>query len=252
MSRHVRGSWKFWRKKDAFRRETSVTPPFLQAFLQAIHCTEPTRPDLYLSTLETSRLVAYTVTKSSCTARHTRGSSTVAMRLLTHNLLACHAKACQTTSNNFPLVLKDVQLELIEAEPNEMFVKGFLPKLDWPALVKTARSLGDTSLPDQGPDPSKPLEDADLIQLLHHVLLEVSTLALIGKSCRGSKTLCLDRRRCWVMANRTETDLEISVARTCFWYLSGATDPRRRRSDDLSKLPTHLSDSQRYPQHAAC
>ncbi len=61
------------------------------------------------------------------------------MRLLTHNLLACHAKACQTTSNNFPLILKDVQLELIEAEPNDTFVKGFLPKLDWPALVKTAR-----------------------------------------------------------------------------------------------------------------
>ena len=96
------------------------------------------------------------------------------MRLLTHNLLACHAKACQTTSNNFPLILKDVQLELIEAEPNDTFVKGFLPKLDWPALVKTARSLGDTSLPDQGPDASQPLEDEALIKLLHHVLLEVS------------------------------------------------------------------------------
>lgn len=96
------------------------------------------------------------------------------MRLLTHNLLACHAKACATTSNNFPLILKDVQLELIEAEPNEVFIKGFLPKLDWSALVKTARSLGDTSLPDQGPDPSQPLEDEALIKLLHHVLLEVS------------------------------------------------------------------------------
>ena len=46
------------------------------------------------------------------------------MRLLTHNLLACHAKACATTSNNFPLILKDVQLELIEAEPNEIFIKA--------------------------------------------------------------------------------------------------------------------------------
>uniref|UniRef100_V5GM64 Uncharacterized protein n=2 Tax=Kalmanozyma brasiliensis (strain GHG001) TaxID=1365824 RepID=V5GM64_KALBG len=95
------------------------------------------------------------------------------MRLLTHNLLACHAKACQTTSNNFPLLLKDVQLELIEAEQNDTFIKGFLPKLDWPALVKTARSLGDTSLPDQGPDASQPLEDEALIKLLHHVLLEI-------------------------------------------------------------------------------
>ncbi len=102
------------------------------------------------------------------------------MRLLTHNLLACHAKACQTTSNNFPLILKDVQLELIEAEQNDTFIKGFLPKLDWPALVKTARSLGDTSLPDQGPDASQPLEDEALIKLLHHVLLEVRFVHHLG------------------------------------------------------------------------
>ena len=96
------------------------------------------------------------------------------MRLLTHNLLACHAKACQSTSNNFPLILKDVQLELIEVETNPIFIKGFLPKIDWPALVKTARSLGDNTLPDNGPDVSQPLEDDALIQTLHHVLLEVS------------------------------------------------------------------------------
>ena len=96
------------------------------------------------------------------------------MRLLTHNLLACHARACQSTSNNFPLLLKDVQLELIEAEPNPVFLQGFLPKLDWKALVSTARSLGDTSLPDQAPDVTQPLQDQELLQKLHRVLLEVS------------------------------------------------------------------------------
>lgn len=117
------------------------------------------------------------------------------MRLLTHNLLACHAKACQTTSNNFPLLLQNVQLELIEAEPNETFIKGFLPKLDWSALVKTARSLGDTSLPDQGPDPSKPFEDEELIKALHRVLLEVSTT----RQCRG---ICAE--------GRTNVDIKLS------------------------------------------
>ncbi|SNX84607.1 related to TRM112 - subunit of tRNA methyltransferase complex [Melanopsichium pennsylvanicum] len=95
------------------------------------------------------------------------------MRLLTHNLLACHAKTCQTTSNNFPLILKDVQLEIIQADSNEIFIKGFLPKLDWPALVKTARSLGDTTLPDVGPDPSQPFDNKELIAALHRVLLEI-------------------------------------------------------------------------------
>lgn len=95
------------------------------------------------------------------------------MRLLTHNLLACHAKGCGSSSNNFPLQLRNVQLELIDAEYNPVFLKGFLPKLAWPALVATARQLGDTTLPEQAPDfiTSEPSEE--FFQLLHHVLLEV-------------------------------------------------------------------------------
>ncbi|PWN54182.1 Trm112p-domain-containing protein [Violaceomyces palustris] len=95
------------------------------------------------------------------------------MRLLTHNLLACHARACTTTSNNFPLIFKDVQVELIQAEPNPDFIKGFLPKIEWNALVKTARSLGQDVLPEQSPDFSKPLNDEALLNSLHHILLEI-------------------------------------------------------------------------------
>ena len=86
------------------------------------------------------------------------------MRLLTHNLLACHAKTCGASSNNFPLALRNVQLELIEAEFSPDFLRGFLPKLDWTALVTTARQLGDTSLPDAQP----PAEDfGDALSLIH-------------------------------------------------------------------------------------
>jgi multifunctional methyltransferase subunit TRM112 len=58
------------------------------------------------------------------------------VRLITHNLLACHAKDCN--SNNFPLIFKDVQLEIREAEFNSDFIKSFIPKIEWNALVKTA------------------------------------------------------------------------------------------------------------------
>ena len=58
------------------------------------------------------------------------------VRLLTHNILACHAKDCNT--NNFPLEFKDVRLEIREAEFNPEFLKGFMPKLEWKALVDTA------------------------------------------------------------------------------------------------------------------
>lgn len=71
------------------------------------------------------------------------------MRLLTHNLLACHAKGCGSSSNNFPLKLQNVQLELIEAEYNDTFLKGFLPKLAWPAFVSTARDVRSFSRPNR-------------------------------------------------------------------------------------------------------
>ncbi|KAJ7183144.1 hypothetical protein C8R46DRAFT_1066065 [Mycena filopes] len=89
------------------------------------------------------------------------------VRLITHNLLACHVKGC--TSNNFPLEFKDVQVILRESEFNPDFLRGFMPKLEWPALVGAARELGDTSLPDQAPE----MLDDDFLKTLHHVLLEI-------------------------------------------------------------------------------
>jgi len=65
------------------------------------------------------------------------------VRLITHNLLACHAKGC--TSNNFPLQLKDVQVALREAEFNPDFIRGFIPKIDWNALVDAARQVPSCS-----------------------------------------------------------------------------------------------------------
>lgn len=100
------------------------------------------------------------------------------MRLITHNLLACHARTCTQTSNNFPLRFEQItKLELIEADFNEAFVRGFLPKVDWDALVSAARSLGSDvgeGLPKAAPDLDDPMLDQELLKKVHHVLLEVS------------------------------------------------------------------------------
>ena len=66
------------------------------------------------------------------------------VRLITHNLLACHAKGC--TSNNFPLQLKDAQIALREADFNADFIRGFIPKIEWNALVNAARQVFYCSL----------------------------------------------------------------------------------------------------------
>jgi len=61
------------------------------------------------------------------------------VRVITHNLLACHVKKCNT--NNFPLQFKDAKIEVREAEFNAEFLKGFMPKIEWKALVDTAREV---------------------------------------------------------------------------------------------------------------
>jgi len=89
------------------------------------------------------------------------------VRLITHNLLACHAKGC--TTNNFPLKLQDVSIEVREAEFNPDFVRGFLSRIEWKALVTAARELGDASLPEEMPE----MVDDEFLKKLHHVLLEI-------------------------------------------------------------------------------
>ncbi|KAE9411492.1 Trm112p-domain-containing protein [Gymnopus androsaceus JB14] len=98
------------------------------------------------------------------------------VRLITHNLLACHAKGC--TSNNFPLQFQNVQIELKEAEFNPTFLETFMPKLEWKALVDSAKEasatisryiLGNTSLPLEQPE----MLDEEFLKNLHHVLLEI-------------------------------------------------------------------------------
>jgi multifunctional methyltransferase subunit TRM112 len=61
------------------------------------------------------------------------------VRLITHNLLACHVRGC--TSNNFPLIFTNVLVEQREAEYNPDFLRGFMPKLEWKGLVDTAKSV---------------------------------------------------------------------------------------------------------------
>lgn len=64
------------------------------------------------------------------------------VRLITHNLLSCHAKGC--TTNNFPLQFKDAEIEHREADFNPEFIRGLLPKIKWKALVDTVKEVSIT------------------------------------------------------------------------------------------------------------
>ena len=80
------------------------------------------------------------------------------VRLITHNMLTCHASESLALSSfpqahmclaapencnkdNFPLVFSEVELVIREAPENLDFIVRFMPKLEWNALVDTARSV---------------------------------------------------------------------------------------------------------------
>ncbi|KAF0466638.1 hypothetical protein F8M41_026141 [Gigaspora margarita] len=88
------------------------------------------------------------------------------MRLVVHNMLQCHVKGCN--SNNFPLRLFDVELEIHEIEFNPQFLQSLLPKLDWNAFISTANQIGITSLPQTLPEEI----DEDFLKNLHRILFE--------------------------------------------------------------------------------
>jgi len=100
------------------------------------------------------------------------------VRLITHNMLACHVRNC--TKDNFPLVFSNVELVIRPAPENYDFIKRFLPKLEWTALVDTARSLGDETLPDEQPE----VWTDEQLKALHHVLMEMH-VEEGNMTCRG-------------------------------------------------------------------
>lgn len=84
------------------------------------------------------------------------------VRLITHNMLACHVRKSarflqvwtenvgikahthvtgNCTKDNFPLAFSEVELVIRPAPENYDFLRRFLPKLEWNALVDTARSV---------------------------------------------------------------------------------------------------------------
>ena len=70
------------------------------------------------------------------------------MRLITHNMLKCNVKG---VTNGFPLKIEVEKSEVQETDFNAHFVKNFIPKLEWGALVEAAKVFGEpeTDLPEE-------------------------------------------------------------------------------------------------------
>ncbi|ONK75555.1 uncharacterized protein A4U43_C03F18120 [Asparagus officinalis] len=90
------------------------------------------------------------------------------MRLLTHNMLASNIKG---VTSGYPLRIEAHQSAAKEADFNADFLRNVFPKIDWPALVSAAKTLGYGDLPEEA-EPSM-LESDEFLRRFHHALLEV-------------------------------------------------------------------------------
>lgn len=92
------------------------------------------------------------------------------MKLLTHNMLACKIKGVQ---NGYPLLIQAVKVEIRDADYNPDFLKHIFPRINWPAFLAGAESLGcREGLPDAATEAM--LDDDTFLQKFHHALLEVT------------------------------------------------------------------------------
>ncbi|XP_065361513.1 multifunctional methyltransferase subunit TRM112-like protein [Calliphora vicina] len=95
------------------------------------------------------------------------------MKLSTYNFLT--SKAIKGVKVGFPLKLTISKTECIEAEYNATFIERLIPKLDWPTLYSAAQMV---DLADDIPSehPTNIAVTEELLQKLHHLLLEVDVL----------------------------------------------------------------------------
>mmetsp|Transcript_26088 Transcript_26088/g.44781 ORF Transcript_26088/g.44781 Transcript_26088/m.44781 type:complete len:123 (-) Transcript_26088:116-484(-) len=90
------------------------------------------------------------------------------MRVLSHNSLKNPAKDVTT---GYPLLLEIDDLEVVETDMNEAFIRMLLPTLDWKAVDIAAQAIGLKGIPAEY-DP-KFLEDKDFLLAMHNLLLDI-------------------------------------------------------------------------------
>uniref|UniRef100_A0A7S0WW86 Multifunctional methyltransferase subunit TRM112-like protein n=1 Tax=Chlamydomonas leiostraca TaxID=1034604 RepID=A0A7S0WW86_9CHLO len=94
------------------------------------------------------------------------------MKLLTHNMLACHIKGVK---NNYPFLIEAIKVESRDADYDPDFLRHIFPRIQWPAFLQGAQSLGcREGLPEAASE--EMLQDDSFLQRFHHALLEVTLL----------------------------------------------------------------------------
>ena len=108
------------------------------------------------------------------------------MKFITTNFVKCAIKSCDSSDKSFPLQYSECQLVQEEQDFNGEFIASMLERLDWPAGLKVASDLGNTSLPQNKPEGIDPImeDDQAILKDLHTLLVE--TQIVEGKMTCGN------------------------------------------------------------------
>ncbi|CAH0486687.1 unnamed protein product [Peronospora farinosa] len=117
------------------------------------------------------------------------------MRLLTHNMLVCHVKACADTAGrdvdarplNFPLKMDGVVV--LKTQFSKSFMLHIMRSIDYPALCHTTKELNHPEVPTLPEHlPADLSEQDDLLKLIHRVIFDTNIVEgeLVCNNCGRS------------------------------------------------------------------
>ncbi|CAI5725987.1 unnamed protein product [Hyaloperonospora brassicae] len=122
------------------------------------------------------------------------------MRLLTHNMLVCHVKACADTAGrvtdgrplNFPLSIAPEMdgVVVLETQYSKKFMLHIMRSIDYSALCYTTKELNHPDVPILPEQISIDdlAEQEDLLKLIHRVLFDTNIVEgeLLCRNCGRS------------------------------------------------------------------
>lgn len=93
------------------------------------------------------------------------------MKLITHNFLACNIRGVK---NGYPLEIEATNVEIRDTDFDPDFIRKIMGRVDYDVLRKAVKQVGvDIQLPARMDLDRLNNDDDEILQQLHHTLLEV-------------------------------------------------------------------------------
>ena len=93
------------------------------------------------------------------------------MRILTYCYFRSNVKG---VSSQIPFDLEVTDIEILQSDVDEEFIKRIVPGIDWNALLIAAKAINLEGFPEVFD--SSILEDDDFLTLVHHLLINVQVV----------------------------------------------------------------------------